>query len=245
MAIRLFTDALLEAGARVAPDPKQAHYLGTVMRKRTGDPILLFNGRDGEWAATLLGEGRRDLRLEAIRQTRGQAAEAGPRLHFAPLKRVRQELLLEKATELGVMELAPVIMRRSIVEKVNGARQRAILIEAAEQCGRLTLPRLGEPEPLPALLARPWDGRLLCADEALAGPEADPARSLLEALIGAPDAQLLIGPEGGFDPQERALLDADPRVLRVTLGPTILRAETAALAALALWQAVHARRSCP
>lgn len=243
MAIRLFTDLALEAGATVVPDPKQAHYLGAVMRRRSGDQVLLFNGRDGEWAAILQVEGRRQVRLELARETRAQAPEPGPVLHFAPLKRPRQELLLEKATELGVAVLAPVIMRRSVVERVNAERQRAILIEAAEQCGRLSVPDLREPEPLATLRERPRQVPLLWADEASAGGEAAPVPFLLEALLEAPDADLLIGPEGGFDPDERDLLEADPKVVRVGLGPLILRAETAALAALATWQAVRLRRS--
>lgn len=247
--LRLYVDAPLAADA---PSPtgsrEQAHYVLNVMRRRVGDTILLFNGRDGEWRASVTVATRRALELELLERTRAQQAEPGPTLWFAPLKRARQELLLEKATELGVATLRPVLMRRSVVEKVNLTRQRAILIEAAEQSGRLTVPSIDPPVGLDAVLAAASDHPVLFADEAAAhlhsasAPGEHPV-PLVEALREHPDADLLIGPEGGFHPQERAALRAAPGVVPVSLGPRILRAETAALAVLAAWQCLRCRRS--
>ncbi|HEX6144942.1 MAG TPA: 16S rRNA (uracil(1498)-N(3))-methyltransferase [Geminicoccaceae bacterium] len=244
--LRLYVDAPLAIGA---PAPglsrEQTHYVLNVMRRRGGDPLLLFNGRDGEWRATIAAASKREVRLDLVLRTRPQQEEPGPALWFAPLKRARQELLLEKATELGVATLRPVLMRRSVVEKVNLARQRAILIEAAEQSGRLTVPSIDPPAGLDAVLAAASGHPVLFADERAAhllspsAPDGEHPVPLLEALREHPDADLLIGPEGGFDRGERAALRAASGVVPVSLGPLILRAETAAIAALAAWQALR------
>lgn len=236
---RLFVEAQLPDEVAAALTRDQVRYLLSVMRRRPGDEVLLFNGRDGEWRARIAGAGRRDLDLEVVGRSRPQAAEPGPTLWFAPLKRGRQELLLEKACELGVARLRPVLMRRSVVEKVNLERQRAILIEAAEQSGRLTVPALEPPVGLDAMIAPARDHPILWADEAAARPQPGDADPLLDALRAHPDADLLIGPEGGFDADERSLLLAAPGIVRVGLGPRILRAETAALVALAGWRLVR------
>jgi 16S rRNA (uracil1498-N3)-methyltransferase len=244
VAIRLFVQAPLEAGALLTVASKQAHYLTNVMRRRAGDEVLLFDGRSGEWRARLGVSGRREVTLEVLDRVRAQSPEPGPALCFAPLKRVPQEFLVEKATELGVALLQPVLMQRNVALRVNLERLRAIAFEAAEQCGRLTLPAIEAPVDLGTVIARAAARPILWADEAAARrPAHEPAVPLLDALRDHGDADLLIGPEGGFDPDERALLLAAPGILRVSLGPRILRAETAAIAALACWQAVRMRRS--
>lgn len=238
--IRLFVDAPLGPDVPPSLARDQVHYLLSVMRRRTGDTVLLFNGRDGEWRARIAGAGKRDLELEMLGQTGAQRAEPGPILWFAPLKRARQDLLLEKATELGVTRLRPVLMRRGVVEKVNLDRQRRIVVEAAEQCGRLTVPAVEQPVGLDGVVEAARERPILWADEAAAAsPQGADGAPLLEALRPEPDAGLLIGPEGGFDPDERALLSGAPGITRVSLGPRILRAETAALVALAVWQALR------
>ena len=238
---RLFVEGRLPDEAAAAPTRQQVHYLLTVLRRRAGDDVLLFNGRDGEWRARIAGVAKRALDLEVVERTRAQADEPGPRLWFAPLKRARQELLLEKACELGAARLCPVLMRRSVVEKVNLERQRAILIEAAEQSGRLTVPGLEPPARLDVVLAVARDHPVLWADEAAAGPQpGEPGPvPLIDALHKHPEPDLLIGPEGGFDPEERRRLLAAPGIIRVSLGRRTLRAETAALTALAGWQLVQ------
>lgn len=228
--IRLFVDEALGAGARIAADPAKAHYLQGVMRQRAGDRVALFNSRDGEWAATLVPEGKRRLVLAVEERLRPQADEPGPRLLFAPIKRTRLELLIEKATELGVGSLVPVRTRRAVVDRLNPTRLRAIAIEAAEQCGRLTIPEIAPLAPLEEAVSS-RDVPILFADETGIGTP------LLEAIRTQGPGDLLIGPEGGFDSAERAALMASPHLVPVSLGPRILRAETAALAALTLWHA--------
>ncbi|WP_439816589.1 16S rRNA (uracil(1498)-N(3))-methyltransferase [Zavarzinia sp. CC-PAN008] len=219
----------LAAGLVVAPTAPQAHYLTRVLRLEAGAPLRLFNGRDGEWRAAVSGSARHPV-LEVQAQLRPQAPEPGPALWFAPLKGQRLELLAEKATELGASALVPVLTERTAIPKLNAERLRANAAEAAEQCERLTLPRIDPPRPLgEAVAARPPDTILLFCDESGGAPLAQVAGAHATA-----DLAILIGPEGGFSARERALLAELPGVARVSLGPNILRAETAALAALAI-----------
>jgi 16S rRNA (uracil1498-N3)-methyltransferase len=230
-AQRLYIADDLLTGARPQCTPGQANYLGNVLRLRAGDAILLFNGRDGEWRAELVAENRRTLSLLVREQVRPQAGGQDIDYLFAPLKRGRLDYMVQKATEMGVARLRPVLTRRTVQEKVNLARMRANAIEAAEQCGILRLPDVAPPEPLASVLAR-WDATrtLIFCDEG------SPARDPLAILAGLSPTALgvLVGPEGGFDEQERALMLSRPFVVRIPLGPRVLRADTAAVAALAL-----------
>jgi 16S rRNA (uracil1498-N3)-methyltransferase len=234
-SIRLFVDAPLAAGEGVACTAAQANYLGNVMRLKAGDALLVFNGVDGEWLARVaeLKKGRCILAPEA--RTRPQAD--GPDIHylFAPLKKARLDYMVQKATEMGAAVLQPVMTRRTVAERVNSERMRANVVEAAEQCGVLRLPEVREPAKLTAVLNDwPENRALVFADEAA------PIASPLEALAALPKgpAALLIGPEGGFDPAERDALRRLPFVHAISLGPRVMRADTAAVAALALMNAV-------
>lgn len=234
-SVRLFMDAPLGQGAALDCSPTQANYLGNVMRLRIGEAVLVFNGRDGEWRARLKSAAKGRMTLEAEALNRPQ--ESGPDIHylFAPLKKARLDYMVQKATELGVGLLQPVMTRRTVAERVNGERMRANAIEAAEQCGVLRLPEVREPAKLDAVLRNwPVDRALVFADEgaSLASP--------IDALAGVArgPAALLIGPEGGFDPDERAMLRRLPFVHAISLGPRIMRADTAAVAALALMNAM-------
>jgi 16S rRNA (uracil1498-N3)-methyltransferase len=237
-ASRLFVDAPLAAGASVVPDRGQANYLVNAMRLVPGDAVLLFNGRDGEWRADLAAASRKSVVLGVIEQTRPQSAPADLRYLFAPLKHARLDYVVQKAVEMGVSALHPVHTRHSQVERVNLGRMRANAIEAAEQCGILNLPEIVGPTPFGELIAGWTAERLLvfCDEDAEVG---DPVRALGRAA-GADEmpVSVLIGPEGGFSAEERAALCRLPRVVRLSLGPRILRADTAAVAALALVQAV-------
>lgn len=234
-APRLFVDVPLAPGAHVQLDAAQANYVVAVMRLGAGDQLLVFNGRDGEWVADVEPGRKRGCDLRVREQTRSQ--ETGQDLHylFAPLKRARLDYMVQKATEMGVSRLLPVLTRRTVAERVNVARMRANAIEAAEQCAILIIPEVAEPQKLEAVLAG-WDGarRLIVCDEAAA------VASPLQALGGVAPGPLavLIGPEGGFAPEERAALLAKPFVTRLSLGPRIMRADTAAVAVLALVNAV-------
>jgi 16S rRNA (uracil1498-N3)-methyltransferase len=231
---RLFIDAPLAAGAHVALESAQAHYVGNVLRLTTGARVLVFNGRDGEWSSvlTLL---RRGATLAVDAKTRAQTRTADLHYLFAPLKAARLDYTTQKAVEMGASRLLPVLTRHGQVTRVNVARMRANAIEAAEQCGILTVPEIGEPLALAQLIAG-WDPRrqmVFCDEEAeVAGPII-----ALGGLVHGPLA-VLIGPEGGFADDERAALLKLPNVVRLSLGPRILRADTAAVAALALVQAV-------
>jgi 16S rRNA (uracil1498-N3)-methyltransferase len=230
-AQRLFVAANLLAGASMVVGGEQANYLRNVLRLRPGDPILLFNGRDGEWHAELAEGGKREARLLVRQQVRPQ--EGGPDIVylFAPLKRTRLDYMIQKATEMGVARLSPVITRRTVAERVNIERMRANAIEAAEQCGILRVPSVDEVQKLGQAIAG-WDAAraLIFCDEASEDRNPLPA---LGRLRPGPLA-LLVGPEGGFDEAERELLSSQPFVTRISLGPRILRADTAAVAALAL-----------
>ena len=236
-AIRLFVEAALEAGAPVALDAAQVHYLRNVMRQSQGDRIRLFNGRDGEWEGTIetLAPKRAGIRIEGLRAAQTPAPELW--LLFAPLKAERTRFTVEKATELGVGALHPVLTRRGRTQRVNTARLQACAIEAAEQCGRLDVPQVAAPRPLAdALAAWPPERRLLVCD-----PEAErPAADALAAAAGGSGAPwaVLVGPEGGFTPEEKRLLRDHTTAVPARLGPRILRAETAAAAALACLQAL-------
>ncbi len=231
---RLFLDTPLAAEARVACSKEHANYLLNVLRMRAGAMVLVFNGRDGEWRARLQVQGKRAVELVIEEQSRPQ--ETGPDIEyvFAPLKRSRLDYMVQKATELGVSILRPVITHRTQAERINLDRMRANVIEAAEQCGILRLPEIVAPAKLEQALAV-WDParRLLFCDEA-----AD-VTSPVDAMTGlAGPVAVLIGPEGGFSDAERAMLLAQPFTLPISLGPRIMRGDTAAIAALALVNAI-------
>lgn len=234
--LRLFVDAPLQAHARIRPDAGQTHYLLHVMRARAGDRVLLFNGRDGEWRARIADVSRRDCAFDCETQTRAQQSGPDLWLAFAPIKKTPGEYLAQKATELGVAAMIPVITERTVARRINPERLRANAIEAAEQSERLTVPEIRDTQSLSALLDNwPAERSLIFCDEA------GDAVPIAEALAtSAPRAGwgVLTGPEGGFAPSERDRIRAQPFVLPVSLGPRIMRADTAALAALAVWQAV-------
>ena len=235
-AQRLFVDAPLASGARFALSREQANYLLNVLRLAAGDSVIIFNGIDGEWRAEVADTGRKAASLDVVEALRAQ--EAGPDIHylFAPLKHARLDYMVQKAVEMGAARLRPVLTRRTQAQRVNLERMRANVIEAAEQCGILTLAEIEEPLTLEKALAQwPQDRLLVFCDED--APMADPVAAIRQrAKPGAPIA-VLIGPEGGFDPAERALLMRMEQTLAISLGPRILRADTAAVAALALVQA--------
>ena len=237
--IRLFVEADLAAGLSLSLAREQAHYLGTVMRLKPGDGLALFNGRDGEWTARLEAVAKKGAEVAVLAQRKAQPAMPDLWLVFAPIKKARIDFVAEKATELGVSEIRPVITRRTVMTRVNTARLAANAREAAEQCERLEVPRIAEPKPLGALLEQwPPGRRLLWCDEHGSGPP------IAEALLGLEAAErrapwaLLIGPEGGFDESERQALATLAAAFPVSLGPRVLRADTAAAAALSVWQAV-------
>jgi 16S rRNA (uracil1498-N3)-methyltransferase len=225
---RLFVDQALAEGTSITLEGPQAHYLVAVLRLGAGDRVKLFDDRTGEWLAQIEASAKRRVTLRVGERVREREAVPDLWLLFAPIKRGRIDWLIEKATELGVARLVPVITRRTIVERFNRGRLRAHAVEAAEQCERTALPELAEPQKLDSVL-RDWPaGRaLLFADEAGGTPFAGAA---------APGpAAILIGPEGGFTDEERDAIRALPSARPVSLGPRILRADTAALAAVALW----------
>ena len=230
---RLYVDAPLADGGEVALTRDQANYLLNVLRLARGDEVLLFNGRDGEWRAKLAGPGKRALGAELAERVREQPP--APELHFmfAPLKHARLDYLVQKAVEMGASLLQPVITRHTQVARVNVERMRANVIEAAQQCGVINVPAVAEP--VDFATAAEDDGRLLVFCDERADVQ-DP----VAALAAAPRLPLsvLIGPEGGFAEDERAALIKRGNVIRIALGPRILRADTAAVAALALVQAV-------
>src|SRR5215216_3963997 len=232
---RLFVDARLAPAAKLALDAGQANYLVNVLRRRAGDPVLVFNGRDGEWQAVVALEAKKRVALVIAEQTRPQPAPGDLHYLFAPLKAARLDYMVQKAVEMGATRLQPVLTQHTQAERVNLKRMRANAIEAAEQCGILVLPSFGEPIPLGKALAALEPARLLvfCDEDA---EVKDPVAALTAVQPRGEPAPLavLIGPEGGFAAEERAAVMKLPRVVRLALGPRILRADTAAVAALAL-----------
>jgi len=233
---RLHVSAPLAEGGAISLSSEQANYLVNVLRLAPGARVLLFNGRDGEFAASLAATERRSVTLTLAAQTRRPQAPPDVEFLFAPLKHARLDYMAQKAVEMGARRLRPVLTRRTQVARLNVERLAANAIEAAEQCGAIWTPECPPPEPLDKALSEWPAGRLMvfCDEEA---PQADPLAALSEAKA-AGGAGLLVGPEGGFDARERAAILSLPRVVRLSLGPRILRADTAAIAALALFQAV-------
>ena len=248
---RLYVTDDLQSGAELAVAQPQAHYLRNVMRLNAGDRVLAFNGRDGEWQATLGGTGKQAT-LVVQEQTRPQTEPGDLHYWFAPLKHERLDYMVQKAVEMGVTRLQPVLTQHTQVKRVNVERMRANCIEAAEQCGVLDIPEIGEPVALArTLVAREPERLLVFCDEdaeikdpiaALSDAREAPAAMLpltmTSASSGPQPISLLVGPEGGFAEAERAALLKLPNVIRLSLGPRILRADTAAVAALTLIQAV-------
>ncbi len=233
---RLFVDAALAAGETVALERGQSNYLGNVLRLGAGDTVLTFNGSDGEWQASIAGRKRPDS-LTVLARTRPQDRLADLAYVFAPLKHARLDYMVQKAVEMGASSLRPVLTRFTQVSRVNGERMRANVIEAAEQCGILSIADVAEPVTLDRFLSQREPQRLLVfCDEA--ADATDPLQALQSRLADAAGIDVLIGPEGGFAPEERAILLRQQRILRLALGPRILRADTAAVAALALVQVV-------
>lgn len=229
-APRLFVPGPLGEGAHVALEGGQAHYLGKVMRVGPGDAVILCDDLTGEWLAEVSATGKREVALSVVRRLREREAVPDFWLCAALIKKDRFDLVLEKATELGVAMVRPVLTRRCVADKLNPERARMIVTEAAEQCARTALPALAEPVKLDALLREwPEGRRLFFADEEGGAP----AAAAFAAHAGP--AALLVGPEGGFDDAERAAIRAHPAAQAITLGPRILRAETAAIGGIALW----------
>lgn len=227
---RLFVDETLSQGATLALEGQQANYLGAVLRLGEGAQVKLFDDHTGEWLAEVTEAGKRRVSLRLVQHLRAREAAPDLWLVFAPIKRGRIDWVVEKATELGVARLVPVLTRRTIVDRVNTERLRAHMIEAAEQCDRTALPKLDEPEKLARVLDQwPPERALLFADEMGGEP--------LIPTAGTGPAAILIGPEGGFTAEERDAIRALPQAKPISLGPRILRADTAAVAAVSLWMA--------
>lgn len=245
-AERLFVDAPLALGRHIDCSREQMNYLVNVLRLKAGDQILVFNGVDGEWLTRLVDVKKRSCRLEVVEPARTQ--QNGPDIFylFAPLKRTRLDYMVQKAVEMGVARLQPVLTQRTIADRVNLERMRSNVVEAAEQCGILHIAEVCEPVKLSAELAR-WDGerRLIYCDEL--APVADPIEALRQIEPGP--LAVLIGPEGGFSPEEREMLAGLGAATAISLGPRIMRADTAAVAALAVVNAVlgdwASSPSCP
>ncbi len=233
-ATRLYIEDDLSEGRDILLSKPQAHLLKTVLRLDAGAAVLLFNSRDGEWLAVIEELDKKRGKLQLERQTRAQTTEPDIWLAFAPIKSSRIDWLAEKASELGATRLLPVMTRRTVVDRVNCERLQANAREAAEQCERLNLPLVEAPCSLTEILARwPAERPLLLADEGGSGSALPTALKSISPPLG-----LLVGPEGGFTPEEREMLLQSPVVTPVSLGPRILRAETAALAVLAVVQAL-------
>jgi len=235
--IRLFVPDQLASGAQITPDAGQSHYLISVMRQRVGGRILLFNGRDGGWLAEITEVGRKQVQLVCLEQLAAQTSPPDIWLIFVPVKRARLDFIAQKATELGAAKIWPVQSERGQIPRLKDSRLEANIIEAAEQTERLDIPELGPFITLDRLLEQLEPDRwLIFCDEAEAGSDSpSPVQQL--AKISGEKAALLIGPEGGFTEAERKKIKSRSKLLPITLGGRILRADTAALAALTLWQA--------
>ena len=234
---RLYVDAAIASGASIPLDADQANYLGNVLRLKSGDAVLAFNGRDGEWRAVIAGR-KRPEQLAIETRTRPQEPPTRVRYAFAPLKHARLDYMVQKAVEMGAANLVPVLTQHTQVTRINLERMHANVIEAAQQCGILSIATVEEPLPLDRFLAgRNADGLLVFCDE---DAESGDAVATLDAMRAQATAgiDVLIGPEGGFAQSEREALLRQKHVARLSLGPRILRADTAAVAALALVQAV-------
>jgi len=236
-APRLFVDATLQAGARVELDRAQANYLLNVLRLRDRESVLIFNGRDGEWRAEIAVEGRKSADLVCAEQTRRQTAAPDLIYAFAPLKHARLDYMVQKAVEMGAGVLQPVLTQRTQSTRVNLERMRSNAIEAAEQCGILSIPDVRAEENLMKFVNGLERERIVvfCDEDA---PVSNPVQALAELGNKKLSLAVVVGPEGGFTDQERALVAAHERCVRVSLGPRILRADTAAVAALAIVQSV-------
>lgn len=245
---RLYVEAALAESATVALEKPQAHYLTNVLRLKAGDTVLAFNGKDGEWRAELAVAGKK-VSLALQERTREQPEPRDLQYLFAPLKHERLDYMMQKAVEMGATRLVPVLTQHTQVNRVNTERMRANAIEAAEQCGVLSIPDIAEPMTFGRMLgARNPDRLLVFCDEdadvkdpiaALADAKPKPEAALPIAVQNATQPiAVLIGPEGGFAEEERAALLQQPNIVRLSLGPRILRADTAALAALAIWQSI-------
>ena len=238
---RLYVDVPLHEGTNVALNATQTNHLANVLRLKSGDSVLVFNGRDGEWRAALAGTGKGRFALAVGLRVRPQ--DCPPDLHylFAPLKHARLDFVAQKAVEMGASRLQPIITRHVQVTRVNLDRMRANAIEAAQQCGILTLPEIGAPLSFDRMIVERHPNRVLvfCDEDA---PVKDPVAALSDVLPGKRTGTIalavLVGPEGGFADDERAALSRLPNAVRLSLGPRILRADTAAVAALALVGAV-------
>ena len=231
-AVRLFVETPLSHDAVLTIDGPQAHYLLNVMRMKIGTVLKLFDDTTGEWAAEVIATAKRDITLSVTTHLRPREPVPDLWLGAAPIRRARFDILAEKACELGVARFTPVLTRRAVVDKVKPERLRLQMIEAAEQCGRTALPELDPETKLADWLAMLGDRTLFFADEEGGAPAA-----VTYAAHSGP-AAILIGPEGGFDPAERALVRAHPKAVAITLGPRILRAETASMAAVSVWMAI-------
>lgn len=239
---RLYVDSALTVGAEILLDGNAGHYLVNVMRLKAGDHITLFNGRSGDWTAEIVRTGKGKARVVARENTAAQRPEPDLWYLFAPIKKARLEYMVQKATELGVSLIRPVLTERTNLERIKEDKIRAQAIEAAEQCERMTVPQVAPLIRLPDLL-RDWPAdRLImfCDEEGGNDQNAFPVGKAIDEVHAwqeRPDKwAILIGPEGGFSPEERRLIRHHANVVPVTLGPRILRADTAAVAAIALWQ---------
>ncbi|MFC3053482.1 16S rRNA (uracil(1498)-N(3))-methyltransferase [Kordiimonas pumila] len=237
--IRLFIEDAtnLALSVTVALSQAQSHYLANVMRLKAGDTVALFNGKDGEWSAEITEAHKRAVTLKIMHQTKEQIPEPDLWLVFAPIKKARLDFIAQKATELGASHLQPVYTQRTIVDRVKEERLQANAVEAAEQCERLTVPTVADPVKLDKLLDTwPDERKIMFCDEDLSGVAAHDALRSAETKGSVSPWAIFIGPEGGFTDEERARIKAHPNTVVVALGPRILRADTAAMSALALWQ---------
>ncbi len=235
--IRLFLDVPMADGAKVPLSQEDSHYLVSVMRQKVGADLLVFNGRDGEWQANICDAHKRKTVITVSQQTRPQIDEPDVWLVFAPIKKTRIDFMAQKATEMGATKLCPVMTDHTAMDRVKTERLAANAKEAAEQCERLMVPAVDEVVKLTDVLANwPDDRMIMFCDESLEGTTAVDTLRKHDGKQGGEKWAIFIGPEGGFSERERSALKAHKNTVTVSLGPRILRADTAAIAALALWQ---------